>query len=64
MGKLCLPRPIRRRRALTAEREVSVTEGQDEREFDIVVLGMGPGGEYAAKELAKSGLSVAGVERG
>jgi len=41
-----------------------VTEGQDEREFDIVVLGMGPGGEYAAKELAKSGLSVAGVERG
>jgi pyruvate/2-oxoglutarate dehydrogenase complex dihydrolipoamide dehydrogenase (E3) component len=39
-----------------------MTEGQGLREFDIVVLGMGPGGEYAATELAKSGLSVAGVE--
>jgi pyruvate/2-oxoglutarate dehydrogenase complex dihydrolipoamide dehydrogenase (E3) component len=39
-----------------------VTEGQGEQEFDIVVLGMGPGGEYAARELAKSGLAVAGVE--
>jgi pyruvate/2-oxoglutarate dehydrogenase complex dihydrolipoamide dehydrogenase (E3) component len=39
-----------------------VTESEGMREFDIIVLGMGPGGEYAARELAKSGLSVAGVE--
>jgi len=39
-----------------------VTEDQGEHEFDVVVLGMGPGGELAARELAKSGLSVAGVE--
>ncbi|HKD88122.1 MAG TPA: NAD(P)/FAD-dependent oxidoreductase [Streptosporangiaceae bacterium] len=39
-----------------------MAERQGQREFDIVVLGMGPGGEYAARELAKSGLSVAGVE--
>ena len=33
-----------------------------EREFDVVVIGMGPGGEHVANELAKAGLSVAGVE--
>jgi pyruvate/2-oxoglutarate dehydrogenase complex dihydrolipoamide dehydrogenase (E3) component len=33
-------------------------------EFDIVVIGMGPGGEYAANTLAKAGLAVAGVEEG
>ncbi len=31
-------------------------------EFDVVVVGMGPGGEHVANELAKAGLSVAGVE--
>jgi pyruvate/2-oxoglutarate dehydrogenase complex dihydrolipoamide dehydrogenase (E3) component len=31
-------------------------------EFDIVVIGMGPGGEHVAVQLAKAGLSVAGVE--
>jgi pyruvate/2-oxoglutarate dehydrogenase complex dihydrolipoamide dehydrogenase (E3) component len=31
-------------------------------EFDIVVIGMGPGGEHAAGQLARAGLSVAGVE--
>ncbi|HUA40780.1 MAG TPA: NAD(P)/FAD-dependent oxidoreductase [Streptosporangiaceae bacterium] len=31
-------------------------------EFDIVVIGMGPGGEHVAEQLAKAGLSVAGVE--
>jgi pyruvate/2-oxoglutarate dehydrogenase complex dihydrolipoamide dehydrogenase (E3) component len=32
------------------------------REVDVVVLGMGPGGEDAAGRLAVAGLSVAGVE--
>jgi pyruvate/2-oxoglutarate dehydrogenase complex dihydrolipoamide dehydrogenase (E3) component len=31
-------------------------------EFDIVVIGMGPGGEHVAGQLAKAGLPVAGVE--
>lgn len=31
-------------------------------EVDVVVLGMGPGGEDAAERLAMAGLSVAGVE--
>jgi pyruvate/2-oxoglutarate dehydrogenase complex dihydrolipoamide dehydrogenase (E3) component len=30
---------------------------------DIVVLGLGPGGEYAARKLAEAGLVVVGVER-
>jgi pyruvate/2-oxoglutarate dehydrogenase complex dihydrolipoamide dehydrogenase (E3) component len=38
--------------------EVSVAE----HEFDIVVIGMGPGGEHVAGQLAKVGLAVAGVE--
>jgi pyruvate/2-oxoglutarate dehydrogenase complex dihydrolipoamide dehydrogenase (E3) component len=33
-----------------------------EREVDVVVIGLGPGGEYAAGELAEAGLAVAGVE--
>jgi pyruvate/2-oxoglutarate dehydrogenase complex dihydrolipoamide dehydrogenase (E3) component len=33
-----------------------------EHEVDVVVIGMGPGGEYAAGELAAAGLTVAGVE--
>jgi pyruvate/2-oxoglutarate dehydrogenase complex dihydrolipoamide dehydrogenase (E3) component len=31
-------------------------------ECDVVVLGLGPGGEYAAGELAKAGLDVVGVD--
>jgi pyruvate/2-oxoglutarate dehydrogenase complex dihydrolipoamide dehydrogenase (E3) component len=31
-------------------------------ETDVVVLGMGPGGEYAAETLAQAGLHVTGVE--
>ena len=31
-------------------------------EVDVVVLGLGPGGEYAAKKLAEAGLDVVGVE--
>jgi pyruvate/2-oxoglutarate dehydrogenase complex dihydrolipoamide dehydrogenase (E3) component len=33
-----------------------------EHEFDVVVIGMGPGGEYLAEQLAQAGLTVAGVE--
>jgi pyruvate/2-oxoglutarate dehydrogenase complex dihydrolipoamide dehydrogenase (E3) component len=33
-----------------------------EHEFDVIVIGMGPGGEYLAEHLAKAGLAVAGVE--
>jgi pyruvate/2-oxoglutarate dehydrogenase complex dihydrolipoamide dehydrogenase (E3) component len=33
-----------------------------EQEFDVVVVGMGPGGEHVAEALADAGLAVAGVE--
>lgn len=32
-------------------------------EVDVVVLGLGPGGEYVAQKLAEAGLDVVGVER-
>ncbi len=32
------------------------------REFDVVVIGMGPGAEYVAAELARAGVSVAAIE--
>jgi pyruvate/2-oxoglutarate dehydrogenase complex dihydrolipoamide dehydrogenase (E3) component len=31
-------------------------------EFDVIVIGMGPGGEEVAEQLAAAGLAVAGVE--
>ena len=34
----------------------------DGEETDIVVIGMGPGGEDAAGKLAQAGLHVTGVE--
>jgi pyruvate/2-oxoglutarate dehydrogenase complex dihydrolipoamide dehydrogenase (E3) component len=34
-----------------------------EDEVDVVVLGLGAGGEYAARKLAEAGLRVVGVER-
>jgi pyruvate/2-oxoglutarate dehydrogenase complex dihydrolipoamide dehydrogenase (E3) component len=34
-----------------------------EREFDVVVLGMGPGGEFVATKLAGAGVPVAAVEQ-
>ncbi len=33
-----------------------------EREFDVVVIGMGPGAEHVAEELARAGVPVAAVE--
>jgi pyruvate/2-oxoglutarate dehydrogenase complex dihydrolipoamide dehydrogenase (E3) component len=33
-----------------------------DREFDVIVIGMGPGGEHVAESLADAGLSVAGIE--
>ncbi|MEV6982190.1 NAD(P)/FAD-dependent oxidoreductase [Sphaerisporangium sp. NPDC051017] len=33
-------------------------------EFDVIVLGLGPGGEEVAGSLAEAGLAVAGVEAG
>jgi pyruvate/2-oxoglutarate dehydrogenase complex dihydrolipoamide dehydrogenase (E3) component len=35
----------------------------DTREVDVVVIGLGPGGEYAAQKLAEAGLEVVGVEK-
>lgn len=32
-------------------------------QVDVVVLGLGPGGEYAARKLAEAGLAVVGVDR-
>jgi pyruvate/2-oxoglutarate dehydrogenase complex dihydrolipoamide dehydrogenase (E3) component len=40
----------------TSEVSVSVQD------FDVVVIGMGPGGEDVAETLAQAGLAVAGVE--
>ncbi len=33
------------------------------RHVDVVVIGLGPGGEHAAQKLAEAGLSVVGVEK-
>ena len=32
-------------------------------QVDVVVLGLGPGGEYAAQKLAEAGLSVVGIDK-
>jgi pyruvate/2-oxoglutarate dehydrogenase complex dihydrolipoamide dehydrogenase (E3) component len=39
---------------------MSATEAT--RDCDVVVLGVGPGGEYAARKLAEAGLDVVGVD--
>ncbi|MEZ5094249.1 NAD(P)/FAD-dependent oxidoreductase [Nocardioides sp.] len=35
----------------------------EQRDVDVVVIGLGPGGEYAANKLAAAGLRVVGVEK-
>ncbi|GAB2981239.1 dihydrolipoyl dehydrogenase family protein [Nocardioides montaniterrae] len=35
----------------------------DSAEVDVIVIGLGPGGEHCATELAKAGLDVVGVDR-
>ena len=37
--------------------------GISRQQVDVVVLGLGPGGEYAARKLAEAGLRVVGVDR-
>jgi pyruvate/2-oxoglutarate dehydrogenase complex dihydrolipoamide dehydrogenase (E3) component len=41
---------------------MSQTVGETSTEFDVIVVGLGPGGEHAATELARAGLRVLGVE--
>jgi len=38
------------------------TAGASDRDFDVIVVGLGPGGEYVATEAAQAGLRVLGVE--
>lgn len=39
-----------------------MSTGTRTQECDVVVLGLGPGGEHVAAELARAGLSVVGIE--
>ena len=41
-----------------------MTESTGVAEVDVIVLGLGPGGEATANKLAKAGLSVVGIEKG
>src|SRR5439155_11479488 len=55
-----IPRWLTVRRRVDAPWGVKVSEL--ERDVDVVVVGMGPGGEHVADTLAEAGLAVAGVE--
>jgi pyruvate/2-oxoglutarate dehydrogenase complex dihydrolipoamide dehydrogenase (E3) component len=39
-----------------------MTEGEQSTEFDVIVVGLGPGGEHVAIKLGEAGLRVLGVE--
>src|SRR6201986_2466993 len=39
-----------------------MTETAGEHEFDVIVVGLGPGGEHVALELGEAGLRVLGID--
>ena len=39
-----------------------MTARESTRDCDVVVLGLGPGGEHAARKLGEAGLDVIGVD--
>ena len=39
-----------------------MTSSPDSAEYDVIVVGLGPGGEHVAIKLAEAGLRVLGVE--
>lgn len=43
-------------------KRLAETESVSEAEYEVVVIGMGPGGEFVAAELARAGVAVAAVE--
>ena len=47
---------------VSGDQDTDASSGQEATRCDVVVVGLGPGGEATATELAKAGLSVVGVD--